>query len=105
MKLTRAMASPETFAFAPNVGYVDLRFVLEPSRGGPRGMCNPPAEVADGSWHALRREPSAAITFQWLSRNRVWFRIQIGARRLAFTPDYLSSHGWKYVGPATDRHG
>lgn len=100
----QAMTSPDTHLFMPGIGYVNM-LTAPPLAAGARGKCNPPSNVVDMSWHTLKPAAGPDKTFQWVARNQAWLRVEIGALRIAFSPDYLSSHGWSYMGPAVNRHG
>lgn len=103
--LLRAMTSPETYTFVPGVGYIDLRCAPPINPFGMRGNCYPAPLTTNLTWHTLSPPDGDEVAFQWIERNRLWFRVDPSARRIAFEPDYLSSHGWRYVGPAVNRHG
>jgi hypothetical protein len=109
-----AKQRPSEHLFVPGSGYVAVGplkpLAHQKSLLGslPTNLCDAPPGVRDQSWHALQ-PPSGAkpITFQWLVGPREWFRLEKKgmSRRLGFSPAYLSSHGWKYLGPAKNRHG
>jgi hypothetical protein len=110
-----AKQRPSEHVFVPGVGYVAAG-PLKPLKhqttiwgSSPKDLCDPPPGVRDQSWHALKPSNAGAapVTFQWLVNAREWFRLETQgkSRRLGFSPAYLSSHGWRYLGPARNRHG
>jgi hypothetical protein len=109
-----AKQRPSHHVFSPGAGYLYLG-ELKPWPGhktiygtSPKDLCGPPPGTRDQSWHLLQApQGSHPIAFQWLSEPKEWFRLETKhtARRLGFSPAYLSSHGWKYLGTAKGRHG
>jgi hypothetical protein len=109
-----ARRKPSEHIFVPGAGYVSVGPIKprlpQKSVWGtfPRDLCDPPPGVKNQSWHAFKPPHGAQpITFQWLSEPREWFRLNTSgnAHRLGFSPAYLSSHGWRYLGAARGRHG
>lgn len=109
-----AKGKPSHHVFVSGTGYVAVG-ELKPLKhqttiwgSAPRDLCDCPPGMRDHSWHALQPPGNAKpITFQWLTGPKEWFRLETQgkSRRLGFSPAYLSSHGWKYLGPAKNRHG
>lgn len=98
-----ALRNPSEHVFVPQVGYVKVPALTQMGRAS-RGNCNAHSNTEDGSWHCLKIPSGATyITFQWIAKH--WVRIDPSSNRLGFTPEYLSSHGWIYMGKASGRHG
>lgn len=98
-----ALRDPASHVFMPGVGYLRL-----PKISGygplPQHQCNPPKDVVEGDWYKLKPSGGAEpITFQWISN--CWVRVQKDTKRLGYPPEYLSSHGWSFIGRAMNRHG
>jgi|GEM_PF-6319210 len=55
---------------------------------------HPPAE---GSLHELENENGARAVFQW--RDGIWHADSEPMQRLAFSPAWLASRGWRYLRP------
>ena len=114
VSVNAARARPSEHLFTGGRGY---EFVgpLQPLKhqttiwgASPKNLCDAPPGVRDQSWHVLQPPNNAKpLAFQWLVNPREWFRLETKgiSRRLGFSPAYLSSHGWKYLGPAKNRHG
>lgn len=110
----QAMAKPSEHIFVPGMGYARIG-ELKPLKGQkqifgmlPTNLCYPAAGARDKSWHALQPPGDAKpICFQWLTGAKEWFRLNTHgtSRRLGFSPEYLSSHGWTYHKAANGRNG
>lgn len=62
----------------------------------------PPPQTGDATVHLLQPPKGAhPVRMRWIARERAW-EADNGrhGRRMAFTANYLGSHGWEYVGPA-----
>lgn len=107
---TRAAAEkdPAKHQFVMGVGYV--RHAGAPPARAPiasKKDCSPPARVADGDRHVLKRSPDGElVTFVWHAASKSWRPATtthfLKGTRMAFQPDYLSSIGWEYVGPVEE---
>lgn len=113
VSVNTAKSKPSEHVFVPGAGYVSVG-ALKPLKHqtsiwgtASKDLCDPPPGVRDQSWHALKSPAGPTVTFQWLIGPREWFRLETQgkSRRLGFSPAYLSSHGWRYLGPARNRHG
>jgi len=94
----RASASPTTHALVPGRGWVEYG-PGEVLQYGPRAKnrCASKQPPANGSWHTLKSPGGNRLNFSWHAAERAWVRH--GGIRMAFAAEYLSSHGWTYVGP------
>lgn len=100
-----AFAIPEVHSFAAGRGFFLHDEALPRGPVLDTSLCDPPREAEDGSSHRLRppHRGAADITFAWRPSRRVWVPevTDLGrARRLGFRAEFLSSHGWRYAGPA-----
>lgn len=107
---TRAAAEkdPAKHQFVMGVGYV-RHASAPPVRAAiaEKKDCSPPAKVRDGARHVLKRSPDGEpITFAWHAATKTWRPVTtthfLKGARMAFLPDFLSSMGWEYVGPAEE---
>lgn len=64
-------------------------------RGKP-GDAMPPPTLRNGDIRVLRSPQGAFLSFQWVAKDKAWFRA--GGYRLAFPAVYLGLTGWKYTG-------
>ena len=96
--LTEAIKDPTHHRLIHGLGYIKLPDLT--AGPGPKGRCYPPAGTIEGSEHMLQPPNGAApMAFIWLQEKAAWFRLDSRAFRLAFSGEYLSSHGWTYFGP------
>lgn len=101
-----AEASPAEHQFVPGGGYVyHGREPPIPTPAARRKPCDPPEGTKAGSLHILKRLPAGEeTTMRW--GGGVWRPIvvqqQIHARRMGFTPDFLSRAGWTYLRSADE---
>lgn len=68
-------------------------------RNGPKrdGQCVPPDETKDRSVHLLRPPGGHPLLMcAWIDQERAWLPLTRDGKRMAFTADYLASHGWIY---------
>lgn len=95
-----ALRNPTQHTYVPKVGYLKLETPLK-NGGHPTNRAHPPSiNVGDGTWHKLQPPGGAKpISFQYMATIRAWYRLDRQAKRIAFTPEYLSSWGWSYLGP------
>jgi hypothetical protein len=93
-----ALASMCTHSYQPGVGYLqhDTPPVIH-SGPAPAPLCDPPAGTRNGSRHTLAYGDKQ-MDFAWVEAERAWARH--GGHRLAFTAEYLTREGWRYIGPA-----
>lgn len=103
--MQRAQQFPDTHCVQRGVGY--LEFGPEetmPHGPEPRDKCNPRTLSAHDSVHVMLSPGGKHKPMRWFPQRQVWIPIDpqdmIRAKRLGFRADYLSSHGWLYVGPA-----
>jgi hypothetical protein len=111
-RLSEVKKDPSLFRFVPSAGHVLVGpFVPtkdKPVVNGrhPLNLCYPPVGAKNNSWHLLKPPGGfAPISFQWLASAKQWFRLDAKAFRTGFHSEYLSSHGWTYLGRAKDIHG
>lgn len=95
-----AFAAPLTHSVAGDGKFVD--YGSSPSLGGYIGLPvlaipHPPSE---GSAHELRAAIGSTAGFRWAEG--VWWPVSLTMLRLAFTPEWLGSRGWSYVGAITE---
>jgi hypothetical protein len=103
-----AVKRPYQHVFIPRRGFIEIRGAETAMVYGkkPPTECRPPSNTRAWSWHNLKAPTGETIiSFQWQPEGEIWVRLDPSARRLGFHANYLSSHGWSYVGPAVNRHG
>lgn len=94
-----ALREPRAHTFVRGVGYVRVGDPLV-FGSGPGGLCSPPLGTPDLSYHKLLPPGGASpIVFKWMAGAKTWWRHDAQSRRLGYAPEYLSSWGWKYLGP------
>ena len=60
--------------------------------------CVPPANTPADSRHYLRPPRGAQpLLFTWIAAEKAWAPLTRDGKRMAFTADYLASHGWQYL--------
>lgn len=92
-----AVKARTTHQFLPGQGYFKVN-ALKNKVGGPTDKASPPQPVADKSEHVLQMPGGDTKTMRWVATEGAWESTKPEpARRMAFTAEYLSSHGWKYV--------
>lgn len=94
-----AQAAQTQHQFVAGLGYLAAGpgDVL-PKGTAPAGRCIPPTRPENGSAHRLMTPGGVDhMVFYWVTAEQAWARP--GGKRMAFTADYLSSHGWTYDGP------
>lgn len=94
----KALGAMTRHSFAPGRGYWehDSPPIIY-SGPAPAPQCDPPPGTPDGGKHVLQFG-DAKVVFTWIAAERAWHRY--GGLRLAFSAEYLTRSGWKYVGPA-----
>lgn len=93
-----AIKKPTEHQFVPGIGYIKHpgEPEVDPSVVGTKN-CEAPAP-ADGSKHVFRHAGGAEHVLVWHAAHKAWGPDKIGdGNRLAWTPAYLSRHGWEYV--------
>lgn len=94
----RAARSMTTHSFHPAIGYLEHSHPPIVHNGAaPAPQCDPPLGVRDGSRHMLAFGDKQ-LSFTWVAAEQAWARA--GGHRMAFTAEYLTREGWRYVGPA-----
>lgn len=104
----RAHASPTTHAFKYGVGYLEYAPNNDLLRSAPHlamkhgqhrdRSCMPPDNTPAGSKHLLKPPGATPIECTYLPRDQAWMPpLHRPGKRMAFTADYLASHGWKYL--------
>ena len=106
----QAHASPLTHAFRRGIGYQEFAPNSEllqrrpdlALKAGARRDCNciPPDNTPANSKHLLMPPGGAPpIECTYLARDKAWMPpVHRAGKRMAFTADYLASHGWTYLG-------
>lgn len=100
-----AASAKTTHSWIPGRGYVAHDATDRLAMGRHRSSCVAPTQPADGSIHLLFPPGGGwSLAFRWIENERAWEPENAGlaikrGRRLAFTADYLGSHGWKYDQP------
>ena len=95
--LTDALKDPTNHRLIPGLGYV--RGNPMPNGSEDANYCYPPAGTRDGSSHFLQPPKGAhKMKFVWLQQQAAWFTLNPRSLRLAYPAEYLSSHGWRYLG-------
>lgn len=83
--------------FVPGVGYVTIGLpeVRVPPIYPP-SACTPPDDTQDGATVGLLSPGDVPVAFVW-SKEKHLFRVRLLGRgnRLAYSPAYLASYGWK----------
>lgn len=93
----RALSSQTTHSFRMGHGYIDHAASLRP--GQFKGSCHPAPGAPDGSRHVLRAPHGDTKVFAWVKKEAAWAGMPGKGHRMAFSADYLASHGWTYQGP------
>ena len=91
---------PDTHRFVIGQGYQD--WSDQPLSFGKTSTnrCYSLTTIADGSRHYLWTPgKSERIAFIWLADKKLWKKPEMNGLRIAFNPEYLSSHGWTYSSP------
>lgn len=94
-KRDAALIAPTDHVFIKGMGYFKCQDRLV--KGVGKKSCTAASYPADGSAHVLLTPAGTPLEFVWHTRTGSWMRD--GGTRMAFTPDYLGSHGWTYSGP------
>jgi hypothetical protein len=99
-----AERDPTSHVFERGAGYRHVGPpTVRPSREGNSQLVVPSSAPA-GSAHWLSPPGGGRLVrATWTGKTRTW--LVTGGNRLGFPTDYLSAHGWTYVGPAVDGEG
>lgn len=99
-----AELDPMNHYFQEGLGYVYGGPLPQGRVAGPSvgilSSANPPLGTMDGTLHTLIAPNGAPMCFVWVQQHQAWKK-QMGhtkGRRLAFSANYLTSHGWCYGG-------
>lgn len=95
----QAHASPTTHVFRPGHGYIEFAAHMALKHGPVRGgNCRPPEGTAAHSRHLLKPPGGhAPLACAWIAAQQAWMPLHRDGKRMAFTADYLASHGWQYL--------
>ena len=93
-----AEAAPVDHSFVPGKGYFRHDSLPAPlgARGGP---CRPTGPAAEGSGHWLLPPNGAPRRVMFWHQDAWASHCMIDGNRIAWTPEYLGSHGWRYEAP------
>lgn len=90
------------YQFAPN--HELLRYAPHLAlHNGPKrdGKCVPLDGAKDRSVHWLRPPGGhQPLMCCWIAAEKAWMPLTRDGKRIAFTADYLASHGWVYARPS-----
>jgi hypothetical protein len=92
------------FSFKQGEGY---KYIGAPRPKMPAdaeaSVCEPAPQTPDDTWHKLHpfgQLENFTYSMRWNAVKKWWHASQeAGGRRIAFTSEYLASHGWTYVEP------
>lgn len=93
--------NPTAYSFSVGTGFKMLGSPKVPSPPvGGASACEPTAPADEGSWHRLippDQVPGHYIRARWNPTGKWWAPpLESGARRIAFTSEYLAACGWVY---------
>lgn len=105
---TQAQASLITHQFRRGHGYFEFAPNSELLRRAPHlalhngpkrdGKCLPPDGTSDRSIHWLRPPGGhQPLMCAWIASEKAWMPTMRDGKRMAFTAEYLASHGWTYL--------
>jgi hypothetical protein len=95
---TQALQSPTTHVFVPKRGYFEKASNSDLRRGPLTEDCSAPPGTKDGSRHLLN-PPNGhpPITCSYIAIQKAWMPLYKDGKRMAFTAEYLGSHGWRHL--------
>jgi hypothetical protein len=95
-----AMNAPDFHRLEAGVGYTRVGRLPMPTTGSPSN-CSPPDSALEGSVHLLRPPQSLdPRAFIWNKSKGLWLAFNSNSKRLGYSPEYLSRHGWAYLRPS-----
>lgn len=91
--------------FRPGLGYTEFAPHLALKHGPVRGgNCKPAKDAPPRSEHRLKPPGGhAALVCAWVPAEQAWRPLHRDGKRMAFTADYLASHGWTYLAPVASK--
>lgn len=92
-----ALKNPTGHAYFPSLGYLEMGPLPMPKKNVAGGDARPSPKPDALSKHRLQSPHGPEVVMTWLATG-AWEAS--GGKRMAFPVEYLSAHGWKYVGPA-----
>lgn len=95
-----ATADPTLHSHATGAGYVKHATPPVPPPTRNKTKAAPPKGTQDGTAHLLKSPcGNATAAFIWQATGQLWRPSAMGGLRLAYSVEYLSGHGWKYLRP------